>query len=100
VSAAPRAARGRKAVAFEFGGDNATLAHVTGALDENLRQIESGLDVAIRRRGHRFRVEGETTQARRAVLVLEHLLAHARRPVTAEDVQLRFRLDPRRVRLL
>ncbi len=90
MSEDPRPARARNALRFEFGGDNATLAHVTGSLDQNLRQIESELDVAIQRRGHRFRVDGAPAQARRAVQVLEHLLAHARGPLSAEDVQLQL----------
>jgi phosphate starvation-inducible protein PhoH and related proteins len=90
VSTAARAARNRNALTFVYEGDNATLAHVTGALDENLRQIENDLEVAIQRRGHRFRVEGAPEAARGAVQVLEHLLAHARRPVTTEEVQLQL----------
>jgi phosphate starvation-inducible PhoH-like protein len=40
-------------------GDNARLANLCGPLDENLRQIESRLDVEIRRRGANFRVVGD-----------------------------------------
>ena len=90
MSTAARAARNRGALTFVHEGDNATLAHVTGALDENLRQIENDLEVAIQRRGHRFRIEGAPEAARRAVQVLENLLAHARRPVTTEEVQLQL----------
>jgi phosphate starvation-inducible protein PhoH and related proteins len=63
---------------------------VTGALDENLRQIENELEITIQRRGHRFRVEGPPEAARRGVKVLEHLLAHAQRPLTTEEVQLQL----------
>jgi len=90
VKAATRAARNRTALTFLFQGDNAALAHVAGALDENLRQIENELDVAIQRRGHRFRVEGAPEQARRGVQVLEQLLAHAHKPLGAEEVQLQL----------
>jgi phosphate starvation-inducible protein PhoH and related proteins len=90
VSTAARAARNRNALTFVYEGDNATLAHVTGALDENLRQIENDLEVAIQRRGHRFRIEGAPESARRAVQLLERLLANARRPVTTEEVQLQL----------
>jgi len=88
VNTVPRAARTRGALTFVFEGDNSTLAHVTGSLDENLRQIENELQVTIQRRGHRFRVEGAPEQARRAVQLLEHLLANARRPLSTEEVQL------------
>jgi phosphate starvation-inducible PhoH-like protein len=93
VSAPARAARKRAAttsLTFTFDGDNETLAHVTGALDENLRQIESELEITIQRRGQRFRVEGAAEPARRAVRVLEHLLAHAQRPLSTEEVQLQL----------
>jgi phosphate starvation-inducible protein PhoH and related proteins len=90
VSTAERAARNRNALTFVYDGDNETLAHVTGALDENLRQIENELEITIQRRGHRFRVEGPPEPARRAVQVLEHLLGHAQRPLTTEEVQLQL----------
>jgi phosphate starvation-inducible protein PhoH and related proteins len=38
--------------------DNARLANLCGPLDENLRLVESRLDVQIRRRGDSFRVTG------------------------------------------
>jgi phosphate starvation-inducible protein PhoH len=43
-------------LAFSADADNSELANVTGALDANLRQIETELEVAISRRGHQFRV--------------------------------------------
>ena len=44
---------------FELGpSDNARLANLCGPLDENLRLLESRLDVQIRRRGESFRVMG------------------------------------------
>jgi len=90
VSTAPRTARPRRGLSFEFEGDNGTLAHVTGSLDQNLRQIESELEVAIHRRGHRFRVEGSPARARQAIQVLEHLLANTKRALSAEDIQLQL----------
>jgi phosphate starvation-inducible protein PhoH and related proteins len=90
VRTTERAPRHRNALTFVFEGDNATLAHVTGALDENLRQIENELEITIQRRGHRFRVEGAPEAARRGVQVLEHLLAHAERPLSTEEVQLQL----------
>jgi len=66
--------------------DNARLARLCGALDENLRQIESALDVTIARRGARFTVRGE--QASRAAQVLEHFYDRATGELTLDDVQL------------
>jgi phosphate starvation-inducible protein PhoH and related proteins len=68
--------------------DNQRLANLCGALDENLRQIETGLDVTIARRGEHFSVRGEPERAARAVEVLEKLYANARRELTIDDVQL------------
>jgi phosphate starvation-inducible protein PhoH and related proteins len=73
---------------FTAEGDNAQLAHLAGALDGNLRQIEAALDVTIKRRGHQFRVEGPAAQVSRAVDVLNHFHEVANRPVTPEDIQL------------
>jgi phosphate starvation-inducible PhoH-like protein len=66
--------------------DNQRLARLCGALDENLRQIESALDVTIARRGGRFTVRGE--QAQRAAQALEHFYDRASGDLTLEDVQL------------
>jgi phosphate starvation-inducible PhoH-like protein len=66
--------------------DNQRLARLCGALDENLRQIESALDVTIARRGARFTVRGE--QAGRAAQALEHFYDRATGDLSVEDVQL------------
>ncbi len=66
--------------------DNQRLARLCGALDENLRQIESALDVTIARRGARFTVRGE--QAGRAAQALEHFYDRASGDLSVEDVQL------------
>ncbi|MDO8311932.1 MAG: PhoH family protein [Sideroxyarcus sp.] len=42
--------------------DNARLANLCGAFDENLRQIEIALEVNIARRGERFNITGDVTQ--------------------------------------
>jgi len=66
--------------------DNPRLARLCGALDANLRQIESALDVTIARRGARFTVRGE--QAQRAAQALEHFYDRAVGELSVEDVQL------------
>jgi len=73
---------------FTADEDNQRLAHLAGALDGNLRQIENEYGVRIRRRGHVFGIEGGGEAARAALGVLERLHAQAQRPVSAEDVQL------------
>ena len=66
--------------------DNQRLARLCGSLDENLRQIESALDVTIARRGAKFTVRGD--QAQRAAQALEHFYDRASGDLTLEDVQL------------
>jgi len=39
--------------------DNARLNRLCGTLDENLRQIETALEVVIARRGEHFNVQGK-----------------------------------------
>jgi phosphate starvation-inducible PhoH-like protein len=73
-------------VSFE-GAGNERLAAVCGPLDEHLRQIEERLQVEIRRRGGRFSVVGEKSEAGAAVLSALYGRS-AEGPVTQEDVHL------------
>src|SRR3954470_7154656 len=66
--------------------DNPRLARLCGALDANLRQIESALDVTIARRGSKFTVRG--AQAQRAAQAIEHFYDRATGDLTLDDVQL------------
>jgi phosphate starvation-inducible PhoH-like protein len=66
--------------------DNPRLARLCGALDANLRQIETALDVVIARRGARFTVRGK--QAQRAAQALEHFYDRAVGELSIDDVQL------------
>jgi phosphate starvation-inducible PhoH-like protein len=68
--------------------DNQRLARLCGALDANLRQIESALDVSIARRGARFTVRGAPRQAQHAARALEHFYARAAKELSVDDVQL------------
>lgn len=68
--------------------DNTLLAHLCGPLDENLRQIETALDVSISRRGERFTVHGDTAAAQRAARAIEHFYVQARHPLSVDEVQL------------
>jgi phosphate starvation-inducible PhoH-like protein len=70
--------------------DNARLANLCGPLDENLRLLESRLDVQIRRRGETFRVSG--VRAESAEDTLRELFDLARtEEVTPERVHLTLR---------
>jgi phosphate starvation-inducible PhoH-like protein len=90
---AKRASAAKKVLRFAADAGNAELANVTGALDANLRQIETELDVAVSRRGHQFRVEGSSENAQAAIAVLEFFLERARktqRAISVDDIQLYF----------
>ena len=58
--------------------DNQRLASLCGTLDENLRQIETALDVSIARRGERFAVTGRPDQTRIAAQVLRSFYEQAK----------------------
>lgn len=68
--------------------DNERLANLCGALDENLRQIETAFDVEIARRGERFSVSGRAAQAGQAARALEHFYARASGHLSIDDIQL------------
>ena len=68
--------------------DNRRLARLCGALDANLRQIETALDVEIARRGARFSVRGEPGQAQRAARAIETFYDKAVDDLSIDDVQL------------
>jgi phosphate starvation-inducible PhoH-like protein len=68
--------------------DNQRLASLCGALDENLRQIETALDVSIARRGERFALTGRPDQTRVAARVLRSFYEQAKIGLSLEDVQL------------
>ncbi|MDB5863733.1 MAG: PhoH-like protein [Betaproteobacteria bacterium] len=68
--------------------DNQRLANLCGALDENLRQVETALDVNITRRGERFSIEGKAPQARMAAKLLQRFYEQSAEDLSLEDVQL------------
>jgi phosphate starvation-inducible PhoH-like protein len=68
--------------------DNLRLANLCGALDENLRQIETALDVNIARRGEHVAIEGKAPQARTAAKLLQRFYERAGDHLSLEDVQL------------
>jgi phosphate starvation-inducible PhoH-like protein len=79
-----------KVLSWSADADNVQLANLTGALDDNLRQIETELEVSIRRRGHQFNIEGSAARAQQAIEVIEHFLGRAHRPISVDDIQLYF----------
>ncbi|UXY16130.1 PhoH family protein [Chitiniphilus purpureus] len=68
--------------------DNTRLANLCGPLDENIRQIETALDVGIARRDAHFRVSGKTRQIKLALDALEYFYNQASDPLDIDDIQL------------
>jgi len=68
--------------------DNHRLANLCGALDENLRQIETALNVNIARRGEVFNVTGPDRQVEQAEKLLKDFYQRARKPLDIDDIQL------------
>jgi phosphate starvation-inducible PhoH-like protein len=75
----------RESISFEP-VDNERLANLCGVFDENLRQIETALEVNIARRGERFSIEGE--QAALARSVLERFYLESKHDIPVERLQL------------
>jgi phosphate starvation-inducible protein PhoH and related proteins len=68
--------------------DNQRLANLCGTLDENLRQIETVLDVTIARRGDHFTLRGNLTRTSLAAEALRRFYAQAQHHVDIEKIQL------------
>ncbi|HEX8979543.1 MAG TPA: PhoH family protein [Parasulfuritortus sp.] len=68
--------------------DNHRLANLCGALDENLRQIETALNVNIARRGEVFNVTGPDRQVEQAAKLIRDFYQRARKPLDIDDIQL------------
>ncbi|HOY85804.1 MAG TPA: PhoH family protein [Methylotenera sp.] len=68
--------------------DNIRLANLCGALDENIKQIETALEVSINRRGSTFNITGKLDHTRLAAQLIENFYIRAKKPVELEDIQL------------
>ncbi len=68
--------------------DNIRLNRLCGALDENLRQIETALEVTISRRGEQFSVQGDAHKADLARQVLQDFYQEAKHDISLEKLQL------------
>ena len=68
--------------------DNTRLARVCGSLDAHLREIEAAFAVKVSRRDAEFRIDGPKAAAERAKGLLENLYERAKRPLSAETLQL------------
>ncbi|MDN5753233.1 MAG: PhoH family protein [Nitrosospira sp.] len=68
--------------------DNQRLANLCGALDENLKQIETVLDVTIARRGEHFSLRGKSAQTLLAADALRNFYGQAQHHLSIEQLQL------------
>jgi phosphate starvation-inducible protein PhoH and related proteins len=74
--------------------DNARLNNLCGALDENIKQIETALEVNINRRGGTFNITSASNKAaktdnmRLAAQMIENFYVRAKKPLALEDIQL------------
>ena len=68
--------------------DNARLNNLCGALDENIKQIETALEVNINRRASTFNISGKLDNTRLAAQLLENFYVRAKKPLELEDIQL------------
>ncbi len=68
--------------------DNQRLANLCGALDENLKQVETALDVVISRRGEHFNLAGKSDQTKLAAQVLRNFYNQSQHHLSLEQVQL------------
>jgi phosphate starvation-inducible PhoH-like protein len=68
--------------------DNQRLANLCGALDENLKQIETVLDVTIARRGEHFSLRGKSAQTLLAAEALRNFYSRAQHHLSIEQIQL------------
>ncbi len=68
--------------------DNVRLNNLCGALDENIKQIETALEVNINRRGSTFNISGKLDNTRLAAQLIENFYVRTKKPLELEDVQL------------
>ena len=68
--------------------DNTRLSNLCGALDENIKQIETALEVNINRRGATFNISGKLDNTKLAAQLLENFYVRAKKPIELEDIQL------------
>lgn len=68
--------------------DNLRLGNLCGVLDENLKQIETALDVVISRHGENFSISGNAERARLALQALKDFYEMSMHAISIDDLQL------------
>ena len=68
--------------------DNKKLANLCGVLDENLKQIATGFNILISRKGSLFTLNGNKKELTLASQLIESFYCRANKPISQEDIQL------------
>ena len=68
--------------------DNLKLSNLCGPLDENLKQISSGLEIKISRKGSNFLLNGDKNNTALGCQLIESFYNRSSKPISPEDIQL------------
>ena len=68
--------------------DNFKLSNLCGPLDENLKQISTGLEIDISRRGSSFVLNGDKKNTGLGCQLIEEFYNKSSKPINPEDIQL------------
>ncbi len=68
--------------------DNKKLSNLCGPLDENIKQIASGFEINIKRRGSNFSFNGKEDSIKLASQFIESLYLRSDKSINSEDIQL------------
>jgi phosphate starvation-inducible PhoH-like protein len=68
--------------------DNYKLSNLCGSLDENLKQISTGLEIEISRRGSSFILNGNKKNIVLGCHLIENFYNKSTKPINPEDIQL------------
>ena len=68
--------------------DNLKLSNLCGPLDENLKQISSGLEIKISRKGSNFLLNGNKNNTTLGCQLIESFYNRSSKPISPEDIQL------------
>ncbi|MAS00451.1 MAG: phosphate starvation-inducible protein PhoH [Nitrosomonadales bacterium] len=68
--------------------DNLKLSNLCGPFDENLKQISSGLDIEIIRKGSSFHLNGDKNNTILGCQLIESFYNRSSKPISPEDIQL------------
>jgi len=68
--------------------DNLKLSNLCGPLDENLKQISSGLEIKISRKGSNFLLNGDKNNTTLGCQLIESFYNRSSKPISPEDIQL------------